>query len=644
MGIRRRSSIEQRLPLLMTAVLAVVLASALALTYATLRQSAVAVRTDQLQRTATLLAFQSERTMRPAVAQHAAAAADSAVVRALSSPSRAEPHDSTLRAVRAVLGRLVAPNDSGMPVELWTSDGRRIAFVGNDVRASVSEGTTPERPREIPVPREGLDVINQSDSVQYGAMYASGGRVHFWIVAPVTQNGRRLGYLLHQRAVAGTDQTERVIRGLTGDSLSVYLRNADGGFWTTVLGRPATPPRVDSSRLGVKLVRPSGNVYLAEARVGRTPIYIVTELPTANVFARPRRTIRTLLFLSLALLAGGAAAALSIARRITRPIVSLTAAAESIARGDYAQRVEERGDDEVTRLAASFNHMAQAVGSSRGALEEREVELRDAVLAAEAARGAAVAANSAKTQFLATMSHELRTPLNAIGGYAELIELGIQGPITDDQRRSIERIRSSQRHLLGLISGVLDFGRIEAGRVAYDLAAVEVAPLLEGLDGFVAPQAAAKSLALEYITRGNGLAICADRDKLMQVLLNLLSNAIRYTPVGGRIQVTADADDSRPVVRITVADTGPGIPADRLEHIFEPFVQLDRSLARPREGVGLGLAISRELARGMNGDLTVLSEIGRGSSFTITLPNAPIGAVAPPLSPLRTAVPVEGAG
>jgi signal transduction histidine kinase len=644
MGIRRRSSIERRLPLLMTAVLAVVLASALALTYATLRQSAVAVRTDQLQRTATLLAFQSERTMRQGIAQHAAAAADSAVVRALSSPSRAQPDDSTLRAVRAVLGRLVAPNDSGMPVELWTSDGRRIAFVGNDVRASVSEGTTPERPREIPVPHEGLDVISQSDSVQYGTMYMSGGRVHFWIVAPVTQNGRRLGYLLHQRAVAGTDQTERVIRGLTGDSLSVYLRNADGGFWTTVLGRPATPPRVDSSGLGINFVRPYGNVYLAEARVGRSPIYIVTELPTANALARPRRTIRTLLLLSLALLAGGAAAAWSIARRITRPIVSLTAAAESIATGDYAQRVEERGDDEVARLAASFNHMAQAVGSSRGALEERELQLRDAVLAAEAARGAAVAANSAKTQFLATMSHELRTPLNAIGGYAELIELGIHGPLTDDQRRSIERIRSSQRHLLGLISGVLDFGRIEAGRVAYDLAAVEVAALLEGLDGFVAPQAAAKSLALEYITRGNGLAICADRDKLMQVLLNLLSNAIRYTPVGGRIQVTADADDSRPVVRITVADTGPGIPADRLEHIFEPFVQLDRSLARPREGVGLGLAISRELARGMNGDLTVLSEIGRGSSFVITLPNAPIGAVAPPLSPLRTAVPVEGAG
>ncbi len=252
----------------------------------------------------------------------------------------------------------------------------------------------------------------------------------------------------------------------------------------------------------------------------------------------------------------------------------------------------------------------------REAREAAELARSDA----ELARAQAETASRAKSDFLAVMSHELRTPLNAIGGYTELLELGIRGPITDAQRHDLDRIRINQQHLLGLIGGVLDLSRIEAGRVTYDLTAVAVDEFLSGLNSLVAPQAAAKSLTLEHVPCPPHLSVRADPEKLRQILLNLLSNAIRYTPAGGRIVVGGQqVDDGR--VEISVRDTGVGIAADALEQVFQPFVQLDRSLTRIREGVGLGLAISLDLAHGMQGELTAVSEPGIGSCFTLSLPN-----------------------
>jgi PAS domain S-box-containing protein len=248
-------------------------------------------------------------------------------------------------------------------------------------------------------------------------------------------------------------------------------------------------------------------------------------------------------------------------------------------------------------------------------------EAQAARAAAERARAAAEDANRAKSEFLAVMSHELRTPLNAIGGYAELLELGIRGPVTRDQREDLQRIQASQKHLLGLINEVLNYARVESGAVGYQLTDVPVAEITRAAETLVAPQIRSKGLALEPSECDPAdLTARADRDKLEQVLLNLLSNSVKFTERGGHIHVRCSAAGDR--VQIRVRDTGIGIPPEKIETIFEPFVQVGPALSRPTEGAGLGLAISRDLARGMGGDLTAESTLGEGSTITLTLPRA----------------------
>jgi signal transduction histidine kinase len=245
-------------------------------------------------------------------------------------------------------------------------------------------------------------------------------------------------------------------------------------------------------------------------------------------------------------------------------------------------------------------------------------ELQSARDAADEARTVAESANRAKSEFLAVMSHELRTPLNAIGGYAELIELGIRGPVTAEQIADLERIQRSQRHLLGLINGVLNYARLETGNLRYEVSDVVVDELLATCEALVAPQARAKRIRLLVPACPESMTFRADHEKVQQIILNLLTNSIKFTDDGGRIELWCDEDADS--VAINVIDTGRGIPAEKLAAIFDPFVQVDARLTRTHEGVGLGLAISRDLARGMRGDLTVHSVPGHGSTFTLRLP------------------------
>lgn len=233
----------------------------------------------------------------------------------------------------------------------------------------------------------------------------------------------------------------------------------------------------------------------------------------------------------------------------------------------------------------------------------------------------ATEANHAKSDFLAAMSHELRTPLNAIGGYAQLIELGVRGPVTEAQVVDLRKIQRSKNHLDALVSDVLSFATLGIGRVEYRVQPLPVQRTIDDVLEMVSPQASEKRIALVAPNASPTLCLLADEDKLRQILLNLLANALKFTGADGTITVEVASAES--VVSIAVRDTGIGVPEDKLERIFEPFVQADRALNSKEHGVGLGLAISRQLARAMNGELVVKSVHGAGSTFTLTLPRSP---------------------
>ena len=275
----------------------------------------------------------------------------------------------------------------------------------------------------------------------------------------------------------------------------------------------------------------------------------------------------------------------------------------------------------LEELNAQLQDQAGEMQAQAAEMEMQAEELQHANASLDQARREAVAASKAKSEFLATMSHELRTPLNAIGGYAQLVSLGVYGPVSDEQLLALQRIDRSQRHLLGLINDILNLARIEAGRVEYRIEPVPLIDTLFDLDPMIAPQIEAKGMTYAVDVVDRGLTAEGDREKVQQVLLNLISNAVKFTGRGGTIRVEASPRAEVPdQIEIRVSDTGIGIPGEKLALIFNPFVQVDGSHSRAGQGTGLGLAISRDLARGMHGDLAVTSVDGEGSTFTLTLP------------------------
>jgi PAS domain S-box-containing protein len=268
--------------------------------------------------------------------------------------------------------------------------------------------------------------------------------------------------------------------------------------------------------------------------------------------------------------------------------------------------------------------------------EKRELELRvksgtvqlaaaqrikdDLLLSERKAREEAEAANRAKSDFLALLSHEFRTPLQAIFGYTELLEREIHGPLTHAQRRDLQRIQQSQQLLLGLITAILDFARIESGQaIEMHLAPTALHEILGNMEGLIGSQLETKDLKYQYRCDDVSTAARADAAKVQQILLNLLANAIKFTPFGGRILLECESEPD--AVAIHVIDSGIGIPVDKLEAVFQPFVQI-RARNALSNGTGLGLAISRRLANAMGGSLTAVSDLGKGSDFTLRLQKA----------------------
>ena len=599
----RSLSLEHKLPLLMTAVLLVVLAASLVLTYRTLSESSAAAARKRLTDAVDQVATSAELSLGRRAKLLVDAARDPALRAALDATDT-----SAHAAARRALQRLAVPTDSGLPVELWNAQGERI--VSTNPQPDSLRGEVPDAVRAdvLRAPSEG----GASESARFSILYPTGDRLAFWIVAPITNGLAAPGYVAELLRVGGARDASQTLRELTGEQVTLFVRNRAGDVWGLPPGSPvAAPISRDSTEAGLTYVRGSDRMMVAEANVEGTPWVFVLEAPIKSVNAGPRQTAMTLALLSVALMALGAALSWLISRNLTRPLGQLTIAAEAIANGEYTRRVSVRRRDEIGRLAESFNQMASQIDSSRRELEE-------GVQDARRAREEAEAANRAKSDFLAVMSHELRTPLNAIGGYTQLLEMGIHGPVTEAQREALARVNRSQAHLLSLINDVLNFAKIDAGQIEFHLADVSLGDVMSELEAVIAPQVMAKKQRLEMRGCDSPLTARADRDKLRQILLNLVSNAVKFTAEGGRITVEcATAGDG---VLLRVNDTGIGIPQERLRSIFEPFVQAGRALNRTHEGVGLGLAISRDLARAMGGDVSVESEVGRGSVFTVTLP------------------------
>jgi signal transduction histidine kinase len=343
---------------------------------------------------------------------------------------------------------------------------------------------------------------------------------------------------------------------------------------------------------------------------------VFVELPVKEAYEQIYASILRSSTLLLIGLGTALLASLLVARRVVRPLRILRQGVERIGSGDLDHRLEIKTGDEIQTLADEFNRMAGQLQESYANLEQK-VEARTHELTV--ANQQLDEASRHKSQFLASMSHEFRTPLNAIIGFSEVL-LDASLEVSEEKRaRFLTHIFNSGKHLLGLINEILDLSKVEAGRLELEIESAAISDVLEAAESTMKPLAVKKSIGLRIESDGRIPRIPMDTARIRQVVLNLIGNAVKFTPEGGQVWLRADALGE--VVRVEVGDAGPGIPTEDHKRIFLEFEQAWIGSARSKpEGTGLGLALAKKLVEMHGGKIWVESKVGEGSRFYFTLP------------------------
>ena len=619
-------SLEYKLPLLISALLIATLAVGGVFAFLEVRGAALEAGRNRLQLLAQRVSDVLTDAVQERVDEIAELGKDPAIVRLLTEPSEATwaAVDARLSALEGYADEAIAIRDADFNLVVhrtYPSEALEAGEVDDRVLGAVT------------------------DSSSHGPFFTIGDYGYYWLTAPVTSGGGVVGYISELRSVRAAG-IARQFSTLLGEDVTIRFGHIDSDVWVALDGSARAAPSGWPVLGAVTYSTPDvGEMSAFVQSFGPTRWRVITQVPTSSLNTRPTTFLRRGFIAVLVLSLLGAAAAWLLSRSITGPLRRLHHASDAIARGNYGSRIDLSRRDELGTLASSFNWMADQVETSHGelreqyetahrlaeALEATNRRLEVAVDEAQLARDDAEAANQAKSEFLATMSHEIRTPINAIIGYTDLLQIGLAGPVTEEQQAQLERIRVSGRHLASLVDQVLDLARVEAGTFSLERTTATAQKAIETALTVVRPQADAKGVHLDPVCDEDAeLHYLGDPQAVEQILVNLMANAIKFTEPGGtgtvhcgrQPELVGSTEGKAGWIYVTVEDNGIGIPEEQRVRIFEPFVQVESGYTRRHGGAGLGLAISLRLAHSMGGDLTVESVPGDGSRFTLWLPPA----------------------
>lgn len=622
---RSRWTLVRRLSVLFVALLTLVVGAIGASAYVGVREAASLRSSERLESVARELAAGASRGVVSRINRMLALARDSTIRVALRAASGGQA-DSRFNEFDAM--GTVAERNAALHAHREALDSlfaRRRTAADNTLLGWHVLSETGTRLHGAPLAtRDSLELAAtaaaavRSDSVVHSVLYSSESQIRLFAAVPVKDGDRIIGVIAVNRRITGSDSLEGAIKRLSGQNASVAFASRGSEEWSSVRGQLTTSPLGER---GLDQLLDTGTVrfddgegetfYASSAAVTGAPWLIVLTEGEASIMARPRALLNELLMITVTVLLLGTIGAWWLSRLETRPLAELRKAADAMASGDYTRVVIPKGAEETAALAEAFNTMSMRISGVHATLAAQNEEL--------------MRANEAKARFLAIMSHELRTPLNAIGGYAELMALGVHGPTSEEQRHALERIARSKDQLLHLVSDILSYARLEATPLAVARESVPVMAQFESVRDTVADQFAGKGVQL--VVTPTDATLCADPVRVQQILINLVTNALQFTLGGGRVDVYAEVEGD--LTTLFVRDTGVGIEPEQQHTIFEPFVQVDNTLTRRSGGAGLGLAIVRQLATAMGGEVRMESTPGVGSTFAVSLPCAEAGPSEP---------------